>query len=87
MTAPLVAVSVFLLANYILNPRPLPMTFMVWRFEQMPFNGHAHILKPDGSRDDSWFPINCGWCGRQVSAAVVPKGLMLMELLLDGFNA
>lgn len=35
------------------------------------FGGHGRIHHPRGSEPDAWESIDCGWCSRHVSAAVV----------------
>ena len=37
----------------------------------MGFPGHRHIVKPDGSSDNSWLAYTCAYCGTKVTGAVV----------------
>jgi hypothetical protein len=39
------------------------------------FQGHRSIIKPDGSTKDAWLQFRCGYCGTQVSGAVVARYL------------
>jgi hypothetical protein len=41
--------------------------------QQRDFQGHRSIGKPDGSTKDAWVQFRCGYCGTQVSGAVVAR--------------
>lgn len=47
----------------------------------MPFVGHRHIHKPDGSTLDGWFKYKCGHCGAEVSGVVVGRHENILWLL------
>ena len=39
----------------------------------MTFTGHRNVSHHDGGTNDSWRPLTCGHCGREVSGAVVSE--------------
>lgn len=53
---------------------PLALNFELdasMAFRRGTFMGHRSISHPNGSTQDAWTAITCGYCGSQVSAAVV----------------